>query len=75
MTRANNKGKLQLKINNVLAFNDVDGYNATTIYERVTRTITITTRGLQEFVFTVYSKNASSTAYFNLINKISAYKN
>jgi uncharacterized coiled-coil protein SlyX len=75
MTRATNKGKLQLKINNVLAFNDVDGYNPTTIFERVMRTITITTGGLQEFVFTVYSKNASSTAYFNLINKISAYKN
>lgn len=75
MTRATNKGKLQLKINNVLAFNDVDGYNATTVYERITRTITITTSGLQEFVFTVWSKNTSSTGYFNLINKVSAYKN
>ncbi|MEH2170799.1 MAG: hypothetical protein V7K41_29940 [Nostoc sp.] len=74
VTRANNKGKLKLSINGVQAFDDLDGYNSTTIYERITRTITITTSGLQQFVFTVWGKNASSTGYAFLINKISAYK-
>jgi hypothetical protein len=75
ITRANNKEKLKLSINGVQAFNDLEGYNSTTIYERITRTITITAGGLQEFVFTVWGKNASSTGYAFLVNKISAYKN
>ncbi|MDZ7968755.1 MAG: hypothetical protein RM368_28020 [Nostoc sp. DedSLP03] len=74
VTRANNKGKLKLSINGVQAFDDLDGYNSTTIYERITRTITITTSGLQEFVFTVWGKNSLSSGYAFLVNKISAYK-
>lgn len=74
VTRANNKGKLKLSINGTQAFDDLDGYNSTAIYERITRTITITAGGLQQFVFSVWSKNASSTGYAFLINKISAYK-
>lgn len=74
ITRANNKGKLKLSVNGVQAFDDLDGYNSTTIYERITRTITITAGGLQEFVFTVWGKNTLSSGYAFLINKISAYK-
>ncbi len=75
VTRSSNKGDLQLYIDGVLAFNDFVGYSATQVYERVTRTITITTDGLHNFVFTVYKKNVSSTGYAFLCSKFSAYKN
>ena len=75
VTRSSNKGDLQLYIDGVLAFNDFVGYNATQVYERVTRTITIANDGLHNFVFTIYKKNASSTGYAFLASKFSAYKN
>ncbi|MDZ7970508.1 MAG: hypothetical protein RM368_37220 [Nostoc sp. DedSLP03] len=75
VTRSSNKGDLQLYIDGTLAFNDFVGYNATQIYERVTRTITIANDGLHEFVFTVYKKNALSTGYAFLCSKFSVFKN
>lgn len=74
VTKANNKGDLELRINGLLAFDDVSGYNSTVLHEDIIRTITIPSDGLHEFVFKVKGKNASSSNYFWLMSKVSAHK-
>jgi hypothetical protein len=70
-----NLGKIQLDINGVLAFNDIDPYAASALLNvRYERTITITTSGLHEFKITIFDKNASSTGYSFSGRKFWAYK-
>ncbi len=63
--RKSNLGKLKLEINGVLAFNDLDCYNASIISNAtLTRDVVIATSGLQKFKWTVYTKNASASTYY-----------
>jgi hypothetical protein len=58
-------GILKLDIDGVTAFDDMDCYSPSTITNAVlSRNITIATRGLHKFTWTINGKNASSSNYY-----------
>jgi hypothetical protein len=69
-------GILSLSINGVLQFTDWSLYSTSNTNNVVlSKTVTITSDGRQEFIFTVASKNVASSNYFASITKFWCTKN
>lgn len=73
--RANELGTLKLEVNDSQLFDDLDLYNSSVIFSTVlTKDINLANAGLQEFKFTVSSKNVNSRNYYATFTKIWAIK-